>query len=124
MKIGILGSCISRDIFREMKLDHLVNEYRARTSIHSITQSESADISRINFPESNFQSNMVKHDFEKTELNLDNCDYLILDLIDERFELITNFGSVVTLSNELKGSNRIDSFSNYVIRGTEKDLEM
>lgn len=123
MKIGILGSCISRDIFREMKLDHLVNEYRARTSIHSITQSESADISRINFPESNFQSNMVKYDFEKTELDLDNCDYLILDLIDERFELITNFGSVVTLSNELKGSNKIGSLSRYVFRGTDKDLE-
>ena len=48
MKIGILGSCISRDIFREMKLDNLVKEYRARTSIHSITQLEKADTSKIN----------------------------------------------------------------------------
>ena len=44
MKIGIFGSCISRDIFREMKLDNLVKEYRARTSIHSVTQSDSADV--------------------------------------------------------------------------------
>ena len=28
MRIGIFGSCISRDIFREMKLDNLVKEYR------------------------------------------------------------------------------------------------
>ena len=124
MKFGILGSCISRDIFREMKLDHLVGEYRARTSIHSITKSHKADISEINFPESNFQSKMVKHDFEKTELNLDDCDYLILDLIDERFELITNYGSVVTLSNELRNANEIETISNYVVRGSDKDLKL
>ena len=122
MKFGILGSCITRDIFREMKLDNLVKEYRARTSIHSITQSESADTSKINYPESKFQSKMMKYDFEKTELNLADCDFLILDLIDERFQLITNFGSVVTLSNELRDSNKIDSIINYVARGTERDL--
>jgi hypothetical protein len=122
MKIGIFGSCISRDIFREMKLDNLVKEYRARTSIHSITQLEKADTSKINYPESKFQTKMVKYDFEKTELNLVDCDFLILDLIDERFQLITNFGSVVTLSNELRNSNKIESVINYVARGTERDL--
>ena len=122
MKIGIFGSCISRDIFREMKLDNLVKEYRARTSIHSITQLEKADTSKINYPESKFQTKMVKYDFEKTELNLVDCDFLILDLIDERFQLITNFGSVVTLSNELRYSNKIESVINYVARGTERDL--
>lgn len=124
MKIGILGSCISRDIFREMKLDNLVKEYRARTSIHSITQLEKADTSKINYPESKFQSKMVKYDFEKTELNLVDCDFLILDLIDERFQLITNFGSVVTLSNELRNSNKIESVINYVVRGTERDMTL
>jgi len=122
MKIGIFGSCISRDIFREMKLDNLVKEYRARTSIHSITQLEKADTSKINYPESKFQTKMVKYDFEKTELNLVDCDFLILDLIDERFQLITNFGSVVTLSNELRNSNKIESIINYVARGTERDM--
>ena len=122
MKIGIFGSCISRDIFREMKLDNLVKEYRARTSIHSITQLEKADTSKINYPESKFQAKMVKYDFEKTELNLVDCDFLILDLIDERFQLITNFGSVITLSNELRNSNKIESIINYVARGTEKDM--
>jgi len=122
MKIGIFGSCISRDIFREMKLDNLVKKYRARTSIHSITQLEKADTSKINYPESKFQTKMVKYDFEKTELNLVDCDFLILDLIDERFQLITNFGSVVTLSNELRNSNKIESVINYVVRGTERDM--
>ena len=122
MKIGIFGSCISRDIFREMKLDNLVKEYRARTSIHSITQLERADTSKINYPESKFQTKMVKYDFEKTELNLVDCDFLILDLIDERFQLITNFGSVVTLSNELRNCNKIESVINYVARGTERDM--
>ena len=124
MKIGIFGSCISRDIFREMKLDNLVKEYRARTSIHSVTQSDSADVSKINFPESKFQSRMIKSDFEKTELNLTDCDFLILDLIDERFELITNFGSVVSLSNELRDCNDINPKINYLDRGSEKDFTL
>ncbi len=124
MNIGIFGSCISRDIFREMKLDNLVKEYRARTSIHSVTQSVSADVSKINLPESKFQSKMVLSDFNKTELNLADCDFLILDLIDERFELITNFGSVVTLSNELKDNNDISPKLNYLDRGSEIDFSL
>ena len=124
MRIGIFGSCISRDIFREMKLDTLVKEYRARTSIHSVTQSVSADVSKINLPESKFQSKMVVSDFNKTELNLTDCDFLILDLIDERFELITNFGSVVTLSNELKDNNDISPKLNYLDRGSERDFSL
>ena len=121
MRVGILGSCISRDIFRVMKLDHLVKDYRARTSIHSLTQTDTADVTKINFPVSNFQSKMVKDDFEKTELNLVDCDFLLLDLIDERFQLITNYGSVVTLSNELKNSNTIEQANYYVKRGTKRD---
>lgn len=121
MRVGILGSCISRDIFRVKKLDHLIRVYRARTSIHSLTQDDIADITRINLPTSNFQSKMVKDDFEKTELNLVDCDFLLLDLIDERFQLITNYGSVVTLSNELKNSNTIEQADYYVKRGTEQD---
>ena len=53
-----------------------------------------------------------------------DCDNLILDLIDERFQLITNFGSVVTLSNELRNSNKIESVINYVVRGTERDMTL
>ena len=64
MKISILGSCITRDIFREMKLDHLVKSYRARTSIHSITQEKKADYSFLSLPDSNFQKRIgFRHPF-------------------------------------------------------------
>jgi len=55
MKFSILGSCITRDIFRECSLDILVENYRARTSIHSITSQVAADISKLKLPESKFQ---------------------------------------------------------------------
>ena len=75
MNIAILGSCISRDIFRHLKLDHLVSEYRARTSIHSLTKKQISNIELVNLPDSKFQSKMVIADFEKTDLNLTNSDF-------------------------------------------------
>jgi hypothetical protein len=124
MKFSILGSCITRDIFRECSLDILVENYRARTSIHSITSQVAADISKLKLPESKFQQKMVISDFEKHCINTTDCDYLIIDLIDERFELITNFGSLVTLSNELRDSNNIKAISKYVERGTEEEYHL
>jgi len=124
MKFGILGSCISRDIFRELNLDHLVDEYRARTSIHSLMAGKKANYEDINFPNSKFQTKMVKSDFDKTPLNLDKCDYLIIDLIDERFEVIKNFNSIVTLSSELLDHNEIATLRKYLIRGSKKDYRL
>ena len=124
MNIAILGSCISRDIFRHLKLDHLVSEYRARTSIHSLTKKQIGNIELVNLPDSKFQSKMVIADFEKTDLNLSNSDFLIIDLIDERFELITNFGSVVTLSNEVLKYNEIGVLNKYIERGSPEDYRL
>lgn len=124
MKISILGSCITRDIFREMKLDHLVKSYRARTSIHSIIQEQKANSTTLSLPESNFQKRMVLADFNKDDLELKGCEFLIIDLIDERFDLITNFGSVITLSNEIKQNNLIENKNLYVERGTELDYSL
>ena len=124
MKISILGSCITRDIFREMKLDHLVKSYRARTSIHSIIQEQKANSTTLSLPESNFQKRMVLADFNKEDLEFKGCDFLIIDLIDERFDLITNFGSVITLSNEIKQNNLIENKNLYVERGSELDYSL
>ena len=124
MKFSILGSCITRDIFRECSLDILVENYRARTSIHSVTSQVAADTSKLNLPESKFQQKMVIADFEKHSINTIDCDYLIIDLIDERFELITNFGSLVTLSNELRENNKINTINKYIERGTEEDFQL
>ena len=124
MKFSILGSCITRDVFRECSLDILVGNYRARTSIHSIASQVAADTSNLNLPESKFQQKMVISDFEKHSINTTDCDYLIIDLIDERFELITNFGSLITLSNELRDNNKLKSINKYVERGTEEEYRL
>ena len=121
MRFSILGSCITRDIFRECSLDILVENYRARTSIHSIASKVAADTSKLNLPESKFQQKMVIADFEKHSIDTIDCDYLIIDLIDERFELITNFGSLVTFSNGLRDNNKIKTINKYIERGTEEE---
>ncbi len=124
MRVAILGSCISRDIFRIVELDSLVKEYRARTSIHSLVETVAADLSQIKLPSSNFQAKMIISDFEKRPLDFNNCDFLIIDLIDERFDIISNFNSTVTFSNELRNNNENLQPNKIVKRGTGVEYEM
>ena len=124
MKFSILGSCITRDVFRECSLDVMVGSYRARSSIHSVVSLVAADTSGLSLPKSIFQQNMITADFEKHSICTLNCDYLIIDLIDERFEVITNFGSLVTLSNELKDNNDVKGIRKFVERGTKKEYTL
>lgn len=52
---------------------------------------------------SNFRKNMVMHDFSKDAFELfrtDGSEYLMIDLIDERFRIAEFRGSVITASNE------------------------
>lgn len=124
MRVAILGSCISRDIFRIVELNSLVKEYRARTSIHSLVETVAADLSQIKLPSSNFQAKMITSDFEKRSLDFNNCDFLIIDLIDERFDIISNFNSTVTFSNELRNNNENLQPNIIVKRGTRIEYEM
>ena len=70
MRVAILGSCISRDIFRILELNSLVKEYRARTSIHSLVETDAADLSQIKLPSSNFQAKMIISDFGNAKKDL------------------------------------------------------
>ena len=102
----------------------MVGSYRARSSIHSVVSLVAADTSGLSLPKSIFQQNMITADFEKHSICTLNCDYLIIDLIDERFEVITNFGSLVTLSNELKDNNDVKGIRKFVERGTKKEYTL
>jgi hypothetical protein len=104
-KIHIIGSCVTRDIFRILEKDHLVGKYSARSSL----------ISRVSPPlkvgfdsklvslNSNWQQKMVKQDFEKTGICLDEFyeGILIIDFIDERLKLLRIGDTFVTESTEL-----------------------
>lgn len=102
--VSIFGSCISRDCL-EYAPDHSLQlaTYIARQSMISAVsppigfQKEEIALS------SNFRKNMVMHDFSKDAFELfrtDGSEYLMIDLIDERFRIAEFRGSVITASNE------------------------
>lgn len=103
-KISIFGSCVSRDIFEFDKLNQFeLCSYIARQSIFSAVSNP------VNFTEeaihltSPFQKRMLLMDLHKNtfeKLKADDSEYLLIDLIDERFSLIKCNESFCTASNE------------------------
>ena len=114
-RILIFGSCVSRDIlnFAQDQQFEIV-DYYARSSLASlgtmpVSMQEEA-LTKIN---SSFQRRMVLRDIRKSFLDdLENqeFDVLLLDLIDERFDLWEiHPGSVVTVSSEFFASGLVTS---------------
>ena len=107
MKISILGSCVSRDVFNDAPLeDFTIEVYLARASLGSIfSEAPMRDLysARITSP---FQRRMVKADLAKDvapQLLATQPDVILLDLIDERFHLMEACpGARFTLSVELR----------------------
>lgn len=111
-RIFILGSCVSRDAFELNGHGLELAGYIARTSLASafLTRPAPPDVrakaSRI---ASRFQRRMVDIDLRKRALSLIDgaqFDFLLIDLIDERFNLARFGGSntapeLFTLSREL-----------------------
>lgn len=106
-RVLILGSCVSRDIlnFAETGMVTLA-DYFARSSLASIGSEpfylDDDHYARIS---SDFQRRMVRRDLEKTLLHdLATCqdfDIILIDLIDERFDLYEASPEVVvTVSSE------------------------
>ncbi|MEH6938047.1 DUF6270 domain-containing protein [Bacillus sp. JJ664] len=100
----ILGSCVTRDAFNSCIDLYEISNYFARTSIMSlVSKSMIIDEAKINLS-SSFQIKCIKHDFEKDFFNIiehNSTDYLIIDFIDERFNLLKWNESIFTKSNEL-----------------------
>ena len=83
-----------------------LKKYIARQSIVSAVSSPVDVDKEINLA-SAFQRRMVHCDLKKTGFDLlaeDKSDYLILDLIDERFDLVKIGNTFATLSNEASTS--------------------
>lgn len=100
--ISIYGSCVTRDLF-ELKENTFLNlkSYIARQSILSAVSSPiPCEKDNIKL-KSNFQKNVIYNDFVKNTFNLlenDSSDYIIIDLIDERFSLMNYKNSIITVS--------------------------
>lgn len=103
--VSIWGSCVSRDVLEFQEKDRHVLQlktYIARQSLVSAVSKPITVPAEIRLS-SAFQRRMVQYDLEKNGFQLlqsDGSQYLILDLIDERFDLIAVDGSYATLSNE------------------------
>jgi hypothetical protein len=104
IKIFILGSCVTRDIFRVVDKCQVV-DYYARTTLCSL-MSQPLEIKDINLV-SEFQRKMIRRDFEKTffeDTKKADFDFLIVDLIDERFNILQCGKSLITKSSEFVNS--------------------
>lgn len=102
---SIFGSCVSRDLFEYAGETGLqVGRYIARESIISaVSAPVPVEESEIELT-SPFQKKMVLADCAKSafdRLRSNKSDFLMIDLIDERFDLIKLRGSLVTASNEV-----------------------
>lgn len=111
--IDIFGSCVSRDLFEFEKIKRFkIGTYVARESILSAVSPA------IEFEEgaiqlsSSFQKRMVEYDLKSNGLDClkkSASDYLVVDLIDERFDIAQIGDAFITLSTEFTLSKVLDS---------------
>lgn len=113
-EVLIFGSCVSRDIFNFDSAGYFnLVDYYARQSLGALVgqpYSNDAVLQRIS---SDFRRRMVMRDFAKSILHVDSAiahaDVILLDLIDERFDLVLlPTGHVLTYSAELAESKLLD----------------
>ncbi|MDG4658134.1 DUF6270 domain-containing protein [Ectobacillus antri] len=108
VSIGILGSCVTRDVFNfDEQQQFTINYYQARTSLVSL-MSPSLKVKETDIAlTSAFQKRMVLGDCNKTffkQIALRKPEYLIIDFIDERFDVIQSGNAFVTRSREFINS--------------------
>lgn len=107
-KIGILGSCVTRDAFEHKKgAFDISGNYFARNSIISM-MSTPVKVDYSDIHEGNqWVKWLIVNDFEKNVLKIikqKKLDFLVIDLIDERFDLLFINGSYLNISYEFKRS--------------------
>ncbi len=117
MRISILGSCVSRDIFNAASPDEFsIEMYAARSSLGSMFSDVPMRDTYSPLIKSSFQRRMVKADLRKeipTQLRATEPEVVLVDLIDERFNLLESRpGARFTLSVEMRNvlGARIDQF--------------
>lgn len=105
MRLAIHGSCVSRDIFEMVAEQNiLICEYIARNSIVA-SVFPPANILPESKENENWRERMVRIDCSKTlfdRLRKANADYILIDLIDERFSLNKVGDSFITWSGGAK----------------------
>ena len=110
--IAIFGSCVSRDLFEDGRLRPSLGHYGARSSIISaVATPVPLDPARVVIS-SEWQRRCVLADFGKTffaSLEESRPDWLVIDLIDERFDVLCTSGSFVTRSSAFQAAGLDDA---------------
>ena len=106
--ISIFGSCVSRDLFELKQTDDFeIKCYIARQSIVSAVSSPITEPVRSILGSTAFDRRQVFNDIKKStfsQLRDKTADYLLIDLVDERFPLVKYEGSLVTMSGGFQNS--------------------
>ena len=111
--INIFGSCVSRDLLEfEQERNFSLSCYTARSSVIS-TVSEALLVKEEDLEiASKFQKKQVYKDLTKSvweEMREKPSDYLLIDFIDERFQIGKMDNSYFTLSNEFVLSHYLEN---------------
>jgi len=110
--VAIFGSCVTRDLFEDPGLRPALGHYGARSSVISaVAQPVAIDPERVVNP-SPWQRRCVLADFGKTffsSLEQERPDWVVVDLIDERFDVLCTSGSFVTRSSAFQAAGLDDA---------------
>jgi hypothetical protein len=110
--IAIFGSCVTRDLFEDPALRPSLGHYGARSSVISAVAAPVAiDPTRVVIS-SDWQRRCVLADFGKTffaSLEGTRPDWLVIDLIDERFDVLCTSASFVTRSSAFQAAGLDDA---------------
>jgi hypothetical protein len=130
LKIGIWGSFNLRASVLDAcqaSESKLVFQYSNSSLISQM--SSPAEVGDITMPKNPFRSCMLKNDFDKTAvrddniLSLGNIDYLVIDFLEERFDICKVGSSLITVSDALMDTDyKADSIGFDIELWKEKSL--
>lgn len=134
-QIFILGSCVTRDAFDFIAHDHTLVGYICRSSLGSGFAAEPFDLSLAQLDPKNemvsaFQKRMVDIDLQKDTrrqiAGLGPEDIVIVDLIDERFQLLVYNGTLATHSAELQRVKPLEAYPQITVikANTDQHFEL
>lgn len=131
--VSIYGSCDSRDIFRVYKetYDELfkIPFYISNVSVSSLFSSSLDFEDSLVKAKSTFLSDCVKSDLRKNTFHniitsLHNCNSLVLDFMDERFDVIVNNETLITNSWSFRSTVLANSFTKNTFMNFDSDEKL
>lgn len=133
IKVDIIGSCVTRDAFEfakeiDIKNKYIINNYISKTSVISLLSKklEYNTYSIDNRKITDWESRQITYDLEKNWIDIlleSDSDIIILDLIDERYDLYKIEETYITKSNILNKSRFKTSTKAQKIKRNSKECE-